>query len=58
MSDVDFFKMSGSGNDFIVVDNRAAILDTDNLGAFVKKICRRRLSVGADGFIALEESNG
>ncbi|MFH1623677.1 MAG: hypothetical protein ABID54_00790 [Pseudomonadota bacterium] len=41
MSNIDFFKMSGSGNDFIVVDNRSGILDGDNLNQFVKEICQR-----------------
>ena len=48
--------MSGSGNDFILVDNRAAIVDEENLGRFVASICRRKLSVGADGVILLETS--
>ena len=48
--------MSGSGNDFIVVDNRAGIVDKGNLGQFVASICRRKLSVGADGVILLEAS--
>jgi diaminopimelate epimerase len=51
-----FYKMSGSGNDFILVDNRAAIVDQENLGHFVASICRRKLSVGADGVILLETS--
>jgi len=53
---ISFYKMSGSGNDFIVVDNRTAIVDKENLGQFVASICRRKLSVGADGVILLEAS--
>jgi diaminopimelate epimerase len=53
---IPFYKMSGSGNDFILVDNRAAIVDEENLGHFVASICRRKLSVGADGVILLETS--
>ena len=53
---IPFYKMSGSGNDFIVVDNRAGIVDKGNLGQFVASICRRKLSVGADGVILLEAS--
>jgi diaminopimelate epimerase len=34
---IDFFKMSGSGNDFILIDNRDNILPTGNLEEFVKK---------------------
>ena len=53
---IPFYKMSGSGNDFILVDNRAAIVDEENLGRFIASICRRKLSVGADGVILLETS--
>ncbi len=53
---ISFYKMSGSGNDFILVDNRAAIVDEENLGQFVASICRRKFSVGADGVILLEAS--
>jgi len=57
MNNIDFLKMSGSGNDFILVDNRKGIIDGDNLNHFVKRICRRRFSVGADGFILLQGSD-
>lgn len=56
-SELTFYKMSGSGNDFILVDNRAGILDGDTLGPFVASICRRKHSVGADGMILLETSD-
>ncbi len=55
MKDVDFIKMSGSGNDFIVIDNRqnSAVLTPE----FIKQICERRKSVGADGVLLLEKSD-
>ena len=53
---IPFYKMSGSGNDFILIDNRAGIVDEEKLGHFVASICRRKLSVGADGVILLEAS--
>jgi diaminopimelate epimerase len=56
-STLTFYKMSGSGNDFIIVDNRAGIVDGGNLGSFVASICRRKLSVGADGVILIEASD-
>ena len=56
-STITFYKMSGSGNDFILVDNRTAMLDADSLGPFVASICRRKHSVGADGMILLETSD-
>jgi len=49
--------MSGSGNDFILVDNRAGIVDEEQLDRFISSICRRKLSVGADGFILIETTD-
>jgi diaminopimelate epimerase len=48
--------MSGSGNDFILVDNRQRILNGDQMGDFVRRVCTRRVSVGADGLILIEPS--
>ena len=57
MDTVPFFKMSGSGNDFIVIDNRQPRIPEDRLLEFVHRICRRRISVGADGLILIESSS-
>lgn len=49
-----FTKMAGAGNDFVVVDHRVSrIADPSD---FARRICTRRLSVGADGLILLETS--
>ncbi len=48
-----FSKMSGTGNDFIVIDNTARQYDF-NWSEFAKIYCRRRISVGADGILVLE----
>lgn len=53
---IPFYKMSGSGNDFIVIDNRNGSVTVNDLPPFVVKVCRRRLSVGADGLILIEPS--
>jgi diaminopimelate epimerase len=55
-TDISFYKMSGSGNDFIVVDNRNGIVKEENLGQWIASICRRKHSVGADGLILIETS--
>ena len=54
---IEFFKMSGSGNDFILIDNRNQSLTVGNLTEFVRKICERKISVGADGLILIENSD-
>jgi len=56
MDRVAFVKMSGSGNDFILIDHRCGGLDEAALKGFVAGICRRGLSVGADGVILIEAS--
>jgi diaminopimelate epimerase len=53
---IPFIKMSGSGNDFILIDNRQRILDGDQLADFVRRVCARKFSVGADGLILIEPS--
>ena len=46
--------MNGSGNDFIVIDNRLGVVSGDELPDLITGVCRRRLSVGADGLILIE----
>jgi len=49
-----FAKMSGAGNDFVVIDNRnGGVTDP---GELTRRICTRRISVGADGLILIENS--
>ena len=50
---IAFSKMSGSGNDFVVVDDRAGALPGD-LAAFARGVCRRGRSLGADGVVILD----
>ena len=58
MQNIPFFKMSGSGNDFILIDNREDILPEDTLTDFIRKVCRRKMSAGADGIILIETAEG
>ena len=54
MEGLEFYKMSGHGNDFILVDNREKKVPDDAMVAMAKAACRRRLSIGADGMIFIE----
>ncbi len=56
MKKIPFMKLSGAGNDFLVVDNRERVIDPKKMSAFVAGVCRRHLSVGADGLIFVEKS--
>jgi diaminopimelate epimerase len=51
---VDFTKMNGAGNDFIVIDNRK--LDVKLEKKAISFLCDRKRGVGADGVILLEAS--
>ncbi|MBU3983513.1 MAG: diaminopimelate epimerase [Proteobacteria bacterium] len=53
---VPFTKMSGAGNDFIVIDHRVSLIPEAEQAEFVRKVCRRMFSVGADGLILIENS--
>ncbi len=54
---IPFAKMNGTGNDFIIVDGRKGAMDGIDRVEFVRKVCRRRESIGADGVIIVENSN-
>lgn len=51
---IHFFKMTGAGNDFILIDNRKGPVDPDHCRDLVRHACRHKLSVGADGVILIE----
>jgi diaminopimelate epimerase len=51
---IPFSKLSGAGNDFIIIDNRD---DSIHLAPLqIKKLCTRRTGIGADGLILIEPS--
>jgi len=55
---IPFWKLSGSGNDFIIIDYREHTMPSpDEMRMFVSKVCRRGLSVGADGVIIIKSSD-
>lgn len=53
---IPFMKLSGSGNDFILIDNRERVVDSRLAGALAAKVCTHRMSVGGDGLILIERS--
>ncbi len=54
---VEFTKMNGAGNDFIVIDNRFYRFSDEELSGFAKRLCPRRTGIGADGLLAFNPPN-
>jgi diaminopimelate epimerase len=52
----EFFKMSGSGNDFVFVDARTEPAEELTRPRAIKTICARATGIGADGIVLLERS--
>ncbi len=48
-----FYKYQGTGNDFIIVDNRLQEINKNDTKR-IAELCDRRFGIGADGFILLE----
>jgi diaminopimelate epimerase len=55
MKSIHFYKYHGTGNDFIIIDNRHPIQGIAD-SKFVRKMCHRRFGIGADGLMLLESS--
>ncbi|WP_425755157.1 diaminopimelate epimerase [Ihubacter sp. rT4E-8] len=51
---MNFTKMHGAGNDFIIINNMEEGLSSEQLSYLAKSLCRRRFSVGADGLMAVD----
>jgi diaminopimelate epimerase len=55
---MEFCKMQGAGNDFIVINNMKLNIPVDKLPAISKKLCQRKVSIGADGLMAVDFPDG
>ena len=53
---IEFYKYQGTGNDFVMIDNRTKTFPKKNT-AIISKLCDRNFGVGADGVILIENDD-
>lgn len=53
-----FTKMNGAGNDFIIINNIEEGLPAEVFSPLAARLCRRRLSIGADGLMVVDRPEG
>jgi len=51
---IEFYKYQGTGNDFILIDDRENEFNIDDMG-LISALCERRMGIGGDGLILLRE---
>lgn len=51
---MQFWKMNGAGNDFIILNNLWENIPEDRFPAMARRLCDRRRSIGADGLMAVD----
>ncbi|MBP1926666.1 diaminopimelate epimerase [Sedimentibacter acidaminivorans] len=55
---MEFTKIQGAGNDFIIINNMKLKLPLNDIPAMAKKLCTRKVSLGANGFMVVDFPEG
>ena len=51
---MEFWKMNGAGNDFLILNNLTERLSPEVLSRIAQTLCERHLSIGADGLMVVD----
>ena len=52
---MEFWKMNGAGNDFIIINNFKGNIPAEKFPYIAETLCERHLSIGADGFMVVAQ---
>lgn len=55
---MEFMKIQGAGNDFIVINNMKLKLPLNSIPEIAKRLCTRKISLGADGLMVIDFADG
>ena len=55
---IPFFKYQGTGNDFVMLDQRETTYLTKNDTQIIRQLCDRRFGIGGDGLMFLQQKEG
>ena len=55
---MEFTKMQGAGNDFIIINNMELKIPVEKIPSIARKVCERKVSLGADGFMVVDYPEG